>query len=263
MPETDLYRDHATWLHRLDPRAKLFGLVALLVGCLVFVHPAYVGALAATVLALSVAARALGNLWRMRLLLLLLWVFAGLLWSLFARGKTPLLTGWPLVVTRESALYGLGAGLRLATMVAAGLVFLSVTRVEEFALSLQRLGVPFVVTFAFSTAFRLVPTLLGSAASVVEAQRSRGLDLESGTVFSRLLRHVPLLVPTMVSAIRSIDLMAMALESRGFRASPRRTSLIQLRFRTRDWAALVLGLLLVAVCVWLRVQGLGIVHGIR
>jgi energy-coupling factor transport system permease protein len=263
VPETDLYCERATCVHRLDPRVKLFGVTALFVGCLLFVHPAYVAAIAALVLVFAGMARALGNLWRMRLLLTLLLVFAGLLWSLFARGRTPLVPGWPLLVTRESALYGLGAGLRLATMVAAGLAFLSVTRVEESALALQRLGVPFVVTFAFSTAFRLVPTLLGSAAAVIEAQRSRGLDLESGSLFSRLFRHVPLLVPTVASAIRMADLMAMALESRGFRAGPRRTSLIQLRFRIGDWAALGACFALVGVCAWLRWKGLGIVSGIR
>jgi len=263
MPATDLYVDRPTAMHRLDARVKLAGVGALFAACLSFTHPIYVGGLAGCVLLLAGAARAFGNLWRMRLLLVLLCLFAGLLWSVFVRGKTPLFPGWPAVVTRESALYGVGTGLRLATLVAAGLVFLAVTRVEEFALALQRLGIPFVITFAFSTAFRLVPTLLGSTATVVEAQRSRGLDLESGSTFSRLLRHLPLLVPVMVSAIRAIDLMAMALESRGFRAMPRRTSLIQLRMRGKDWVALVLCLGLAAGCIWLRTAGAGLVAGIR
>jgi len=263
MSAGDLYRDRPSLLHRLDPRTKLAGVLALFACCLTFVHPAYVAALAAVVLALAGLARGLGNLWRMRLLLALLCLFAGLLWAFFAHGKTPMFPGWPAVITWESALYGLGTGLRLATIAAAGLVFLTVTRVEEFALALQRLGVPFVITFAFSTAFRLVPTLLGSASTVVEAQRSRGLDLESGWIFSRLLRHLPLLVPVIVSAIRAGDLMAMALESRGFRATRRRTSLVQLRMRARDWLALAWCAAMTAACVWVRAKGLGIVGGLR
>ena len=230
--------------------------------CLAFSHPAYVALLAAWVLALAGVARALGNLWRARVLLALLCLFAGVLWSLFVGGTTPLLTVGPFSISDESALYGLGIGLRLATMVAAGMLFLSVTRVEEFALALQRLGIPFVITFAFSTAFRLVPTLLANAETIVEAQRSRGLDLESGSVVSRLLRHLPLLVPVMVSSIRSIDLMAMALESRGFRAAPRRTSLLQPRMRVGDWIAFLLCLVLVAGCAWVRAKGGGVVSGL-
>jgi len=97
---------------------------------------------------------------------------------------------------------------------------------------------------------------------VVEAQRSRGLDLESGFPLSRLLRHIPLLIPVIVSAIRSIDLMAMALESRGFRASARRTSLIQLRMRRADWIAVASCLSLLVLCIWLRAHGSGMVTGI-
>lgn len=263
MPATDLYLDRPTFVHRLDPRLKVAGLTALFVSCLAFTHPVYIAAAAFCVAILAASARSLSNLWRMRFLLVLLFVFSGLLWCLFTRGRTPLFPGWPSFISRESALYGLGTGLRLASMVAAGLVFVSVTRVEEFSLALQRLGVPFVITFAFTTAFRLVPALLASAGTVVEAQRSRGLDLESGSIFSRLLRHLPLLVPVMVSAIRNIDLMAMALESRGFRASPRRTSLIQLHMRGSDWIALLLCLGLVGGSLWLRLSGHGAVAGLR
>jgi energy-coupling factor transport system permease protein len=259
----ELYLERRSPLHRLDPRMKLAGLVAVFAICLAFTHPAFVAAAAGCVLLLAAVARALPNLWRMRLLLFLLGLFATLLWSLFARGQTPLLPGWRLPVTRESALFGLGMGLRLSTMAAAGLLFLSITRVEEFALALQRLGVPFVMTFALSTAFRLVPTLLSSAGAVIEAQRSRGLDLESGSALSRLVRHLPLLVPVTVSAIRTIDLMAMALESRGFRAQPRRTSLVHLRLRRGDWLALVLLLALAGLCVQLRLSGLGLVARVR
>lgn len=263
MSAVDLYQERDTPLHRLDPRVKLAGVTVFFLACLTFVHPAYVASISACVLLGAVAAHALGVLWRMRVLLVLLCLFAGLLWSLFAKGETPLRPGWPTWITRESALYGLGTGLRLATMVAAGLVFLAVTRVEEFALGLQRLGAPFVITFAFSTAFRLVPGFLASAATVVAAQRSRGLDLESGSLFRRLARYLPLLIPVMASAIRNTDLMAMALESRGFRAQPRRTSLIELHLRGRDWLALALLLALAAASLWLRLKGYGAVPGVR
>jgi energy-coupling factor transport system permease protein len=262
MSAADLYLDRSTALHGLDPRAKLAGVLALFLACLAFTHPAYVAVVAGSVLLLSWWARALSNLWRMRVLLALLLAFGGLLWSVFGRGRTPLFPGWPLIVTRESVLYGLGTGLRLTTMAGAGLLFLSVTRVEEFAAALQRLGVPFVVTFAFTMAFRLVPMLLASAATVVEAQRSRGLDLESGSFLARLLRHLPLLVPVMVSAIRNSDLMAMALESRGFRAGLRRTSLLWLHMRAGDWLALLVSVALIGASVWLRVTGHGLVSGV-
>jgi len=144
-------------------------------------------------------------------------------------------------------------------MVAAGLVFLSTTRVEEFTAALRRLGLPFPVSFAFSLAFRFVPTFADSAYTIIQAQKSRGLDLESGGILTRIRRHVPLLIPAVVGAVRTTDLLAMALESRGFGGSGRRTEYLELKARWQDF--LVSGLLLAAVtaAIWWRLAGHGAV----
>ena len=112
---------------------------------------------------------------------------------------------------------------------------------------------------AVSTAFRMVPTVLAGSASVVQAQKSRGLDLESGNIFARLRKHLPLLVPVFVNAIRTTDLLAMALESKGF-GSKRRTEYLPLRMKQWDWVALLLALGTAAAAVAARrVFGFGMV----
>ena len=63
---------------------------------------------------------------------------------------------------------------------ASGILFLSVTRIEEFAYALTRLGMPYKVGFTMTLAFRLVPVFVDAAATVVQAQRCRGLDFERG-----------------------------------------------------------------------------------
>lgn len=255
----DIYLHESTAIHRLDPRAKVFGLVAVFALLLCFNHPAYVAGLTLAVLALAMAAHALPNLGRLRALFLVLFLFSAALWPVFTRGQTELARFGPIVLTRESLLYGLAVGLRLDAMVAAGLIFLSTTRVEEFTAALRRLGVPFPVSFAFSLAFRFVPTFADSAYTIIQAQQSRGLDLESGNLLSRIRGHVPLLVPAIIGAVRSTDLLAMALESRGFGASTPRTDYLQLRARTAD--VVIVGLLLAAVIAALgwRLSGHGAV----
>jgi energy-coupling factor transport system permease protein len=123
-------------------------------------------------------------------------------------------------------------------MLVAGIVFLSTTSVEESTIGLVKLGVPYVMCFAFSTALRLVPTFAATGATVVEAQRSRGLELDSGSLWSRMKAYIPLMAPIFLVSIRNANLMAMALEARGFGASKKRTFYIQLRMRPGDWLAL-------------------------
>jgi len=255
--QASVYLDRHTWFHRLDSRAKMAALTSFFVIALAFNHPGCAVGGWVGVVVIAGASRSLGNLWRIRALLTLLFLFASVLWPLFVTGPTPLFRLGPLAMSRESLMYGLAVGVRLSAMVAAGMVFMSTTMVEEFAHGLRRLGVPFAMSFALAAAVRLVPTFLGSSASVVEAQKSRGLDLESGNIFARLRKHVPVLVPVFVTAIRGTDLTAMALESKGFGAHHRRTYYLELRMRAADWMLVVVALAAAAAAVWARLQGYG------
>jgi energy-coupling factor transport system permease protein len=78
------------------------------------------------------------------------------------------------VPTRAGFFFGLSTAVRLATFLAAGLVFLTTTRIEEVAYALGRVGVPHKVGFTMMLAFRLVPVFFDAALSVVQAQRCRG-----------------------------------------------------------------------------------------
>lgn len=253
MQQTSLYLDNKTFLHRLDPRAKMIATAAVFAVAMSYNHPAHAAAVAAVSLALAAWARCLENVRRVKTMLLLLALFSILLWPLFLKGGTPLVSLGPLRIGREPALYGLAMGLRLGSMLIAGMILISTTMVEEFAAGLRRFGMPFSVAFAFSTAFRLVPTFLGSSASVVQAQKARGLDLESGHIFSRLRKHIPLMVPIFINAVRTTDLLAMALESKGFGSSRRRTEYLDLHMRWADWAAIAICLLAAAAAVYSRV----------
>jgi len=259
MADTSLYLDRGTFLHRLDPRAKTAATLSLFIVAVAFNHPLQAAGVACAMILLAAWARCLKNVWRVRAVLVLLVVFSLVMWPLFLRQGTPLMAVGPVTIHTESVLYGLATGIRLCAMVMAGIVFLSSTMVEEFAAGLRRLGVPFPVAFAFSTAFRMVPTVLAGSASVVQAQKSRGLDLESGNIFARLRKHLPLLVPVFVNAIRTTDLLAMALESKGF-GSKRRTEYLPLRMKQWDWVALLLALGTAAAAVAARrVFGFGMV----
>ncbi len=252
-----LYLDCGTWAHRLDPRAKIVALLLLFTLCLCFNHPLYMGGVALGILAVAAWTRALPNLWRLRFILFLLFVFGSLMWPFFAQGPTPL-WGWgPLAISRESLLYGIAMGLRLASFVVTGLILLSTTRNEELTHGLIGLGIPHPVAFAFSTALRLIPTLAGAGATIIQAQVSRGLDLGSGNIFRRMGKFIPQAVPLFIYAIRYTNLLAIALESRGFSPGAKRTFYYELRMTRADWGVIILLSLLVAAALYLRL-GLGL-----
>jgi len=252
-----LYLDRDTFVHRLDPRTKMFLLLGTFVLAFLFVNPLYGLVVLAVVLLFGYAAKSLVNLKRIRFILVMIALVTVVLWSLFGTGQTPLF--W--IVEREALLYAMGVALRIDVTIIAGMIFLSTTRNEEIATGLVKLGIPYRFAFAVSTALRLVPTIAATGSTIGQAQRSRGLDLESGNLIQRVRKNTPLLIPVFVSTIRSTNVFSMALESKGFGASPERTYFLRLAMGRRDIVVLVVFALLLAAAVALRFAGYGGIEG--
>ena len=248
-----LYLDRNTWIHRLDPRTKIIGVLITFAICLCFNHPLYMAAISLSILLIAISAKALLNFWRLRFILILLIAFSTAMWPFFAKGPTSLWSLGPLQVSQESFLYGIAMGLRLATFVGTGLIFLSTTRNEELTNGLIRMGCPYSIAFALSTALRLVPTFAGAGATIIQAQVSRGLDLESGNIFSRVRKFIPQAVPLFIYAIRHTNLLAMALESKGFNPQSKRTLYYEPRMRGTDYFTLAFLMAIFAILLYVRV----------
>jgi energy-coupling factor transport system permease protein len=248
MPLT-LYVPGASPLHRLHPVTKLAGLLAFVVAAFVVDQPLLLLPLSAAVGVLLVPAGGLVNVRRLRVMFVLVFVFSIVVWTFFYRGH--------FAPSRGGFLYGLSTAIRLDTFLAAGILFLSVTRVEEVAYALGRLGVPYTVGFMLTLAFRLVPVFFDAALAVFEAQRCRGLEVARGGLLHRLRRYVPVIVPVLIGALRRADRMAMALELRGFNSGRPRTTWLRARAGARDLVAGTLAAATAAVYVVLWAAGIG------
>ena len=252
-----LYLDKGSLCHRLHPVTKIFSLLLLFTAAMVFNHPLYVLSLTGLVILIGGLSRSLSNLKAIRVLLILLLIFCTVLWPLFLKGSDLLWKLGPLSIYRESLLYAIAMGLRLDTMLISGMIFLSCTRIEEFTAGLSKLGMPFSLSFALSPAFRLVPTFAATTSTVLQAQKSRGLDLDSGWVLRRIKKHVPLLIPIFIYAIRNADLLAMALESKSFGLRKGRTYYREYRMTYADYLALASLVVLNGVCIAMRLNQMG------
>jgi len=111
------------------------------------------------------------------------------------------------------------------------------TGLESLLSPLAKLRVPVAVFAMMMTlALRFVPTLIEETDRIMSAQKSRGANLETGSLPQRVKAFVPVLVPLFVSAFRRAAELACAMESRCYTGEGRRTSLKQLKLRARDFA---------------------------
>ena len=112
------------------------------------------------------------------------------------------------------------------------------TGLEKLLSPLAKLRVPVAIFAMMMTlALRFVPTLIEETDRIMSAQKSRGANLETGSLLQRVKAFVPVLVPLFVSAFRRAAELACAMESRCYTGEGARTSLKQLKLQARDVAA--------------------------
>jgi energy-coupling factor transport system permease protein len=136
---------------------------------------------------------------------------------------------------------------RFFAIMSAFSFFFMTTSADDLGLALEQIHVPYSISFTFTTAVRLVPTMAIDAQTVVDAQRSRGLELDKGNFISRVRNYVPILIPLIISAIRRSVELAEALESRAFGATEKRTAIVTLKMHAGDYfviASAIAGLVL-------------------
>ncbi len=244
-----LYIHADTPLHRLHPLVKVVGVFCFFVAAFTAERPLQSLALGGLIAALWWLSSAMANAWRFRWLLTMVFFMTFLVWSLFFQSREPWLSWGPIHLGEDGVSFAFATACRLTAFFAAGLLFLSTTRVEEFADALRMMGVPAKLGFAMTLAFRLVPVFVDAALSVVQAQRCRGFDFDRGNWFQRVRHYLPVIVPVFIGALRRADLMAMALEARGFQRQGQRTSFRTYGLSGLDFAALLVSLTL--MIVWL------------
>lgn len=145
---------------------------------------------------------------------------------------------------------------RFIVLVGSFSIFFLTTSPDHLGLALEQTRIPYEFCFAFTTAVRFVPVLAEEAQKIVDAQKSRGLELEKGNFLKRIRNYIPILIPLIVSAIRRSLELAEAMESRAWGATDKRTNLYALMIKKADiiMVIITIGILLVAVYVRLFLQ---------
>ncbi len=111
--------------------------------------------------------------------------------------------------------------------------------IERLLKPLSKLGVQVhEIAMMMTIALRFIPTLLEETEKIMNAQKARGADFESGSVMNRIKALIPILVPLFVSAFRRAFDLAMAMESRCYHGGEGRTRMKVLKYSKYDYAAL-------------------------
>lgn len=249
-----------SFLHHLDPRAKIIGTMMFIVAIF----------FADSLLAYSiVTAFVVLNFIISRLPTKLILKSLRPLWIIivFTMGvhifTTPGDVVWQygiLHVTREGIYQGSRMTGRLIYLIVFSSLLTYTTSpivltdgIEHLLNPFRRIGVPaHELAMMMTIALRFIPTLLEETDRIMKAQTARGANFTSGSLWQRGKNMIPLLVPLFVSAFRRADDLATAMEARCYRGGEGRTRMNELSYTYRDGIAMTAVLLVTVVLATLR-----------
>ncbi len=231
----DFYVHRDSWLHQLDPRVKLWGMLLGFVTAFLLPHLWAQGALLLglhlILLFNHIPWVTLRRLWRqMALLVVLIMV----LQPFFTPSGDVLVAIGPLRLTVGGIVGAALLAVRalVITFIVGALLFTTDQRalVQAFV----RLGLPYTWGLTFSLTLRFLPATQQLFATVREAQAARGWVAE-GNLFRRFRDYLPVLIAVIIGTLRMSDRLTLALAARGLASAAPRTVWRDLRMRAADW----------------------------
>lgn len=233
-------------IHRLDPRIKfIVSCIIFVLGLLFIELPAIIILLVAQLplIFLAKIQKEWSSSFRGSLLLTFIIFFTNLIFGYMSNNFQ--LTSYILI-------YSISMSIRFITLMSSFSLFFLTTSPDDLSLALEQSHVPYEFCFAFTTAVRFVPVLANEAQTIMDAQKSRGLELEKGNFLKRIRNYVPILIPLIVGAIRRSLELAEAMESRAFGAKEQRTNLYVLKIKMADYVTLISSLAVLAMAIYIR-----------
>ncbi len=242
------YFPGASFLHRMDPRAKILLLVVYVVTLFLAQSvAAYLLLILSTALLIGLTRISLKFYLRGLKPLLFIMVFTALLNMLYSEGE-PLFEFWVFSVSTEGILKAVFMVIRIVMMVLVMSVLTYTTSPLLLTGGLERLLYPLSVlkvpvhdfAMMMTIALRFIPTLLEETEKIMNAQKARGADFESGSLVRRAKAMIPILIPLFVSAFRRAEELGVAMECRCYEGDTKaRTRFVEYRFTFRDLLALL------------------------
>jgi energy-coupling factor transport system permease protein len=255
------FRKVSSVIHILDPRVKFFFVCILFVMAILFTQLLALVVLFFIPLPFVFMARV--NLQWLRSLrgaaLLAVFIFGTnfIIGYFYPSSSIPNVDGAINTPMEYFALFERAAAmtLRFVVLIASFSVFFLTTSPDHLGLALQQSHVPYEFCFAFTTAVRFVPVLADEAQTIMDAQKARGLELESGNLIKRIRNYIPILIPLIVNAIRRSLELAEAMESRAWGASNKRTNLYKLNLKQADIILIMISvlMLILTLYIWLYI----------
>ena len=234
-------------LHRMDPRMKVILTAVFIV--LIFLANNFASmALVLAFLGITVALSRVPLKMILRGLkaIVIIVVFTSVLNLFYVQGGKTLVDFWIVHITTKGVYTALFMAIRIMALIISSSLLTYTTTPTNLTDGLERLLSPLRylrvpvhdIAMMMTIALRFIPTLIDEVGRIMNAQKDRGADLETGNLFQRAKALVPIFIPLFISAFRRAYDLAFAMDCRCYRGGEGRTRMKRMQLAFRDFGSL-------------------------
>ena len=247
-------------IHRMDPRAKICAMFAILIA--IFMPAGWLGyaiLFVAVTFVIILAKLSFVFIWKAVKPMLFMLVILLIINVLFLRTGDPLFTIGSFTVYTRAITQTLYIAGRLLLMVMITTCLTATTKPLDMTLGIEDLLKPLIkihvpaheIAMLISIALRFIPDLIDETQRIMKAQESRGVDLQEGKFKEKIMAILSLIVPLFVSAFQRAEDLANAMEARGYAPGRERTRYKVLKMQGKDIVLLLGANGLLLGLIWL------------
>ena len=174
----------------------------------------------------------------------------------------PLVEFWVFSITLDGIMRAVFMALRIALLIflSSSLTYTTTPNdltdaIESLLSPLKYIGLKNAVhtlAMMMTIALRFIPTLIEEIDKIMNAQKARGADIDSGNLVQRAKALIPIFIPLFVNSFRRAYELAFAMECRCYNGSNRRARMKKMKFSWRDAVASVFILAMLAGIILLN-----------
>ena len=256
------YYPSESLLHKVDPRMKLiltFAIIVVIFLCKSFLS---LGLIALTALAAVLLSKVPFKMVLKSLKpLVIILIFTAIL-NIFYTTGGKVYFAWKFIeITEKGVNTAVFTMIRIIVLVTISSLLTYTTTPTMLTDALERVLSPLKIfkikvhtlAMMMTLALRFIPTLIEEIDRIMNAQKARGADLESGGIIQRAKALVPIFIPLMVSAFRRAYELAFAMTCRCYTGGEGRTRMKQMKLKGIDYFALAACIAITAGVITLNI----------
>lgn len=173
---------------------------------------------------------------------------------------TELLSIWKIKITTGGLYFAIFTTIRILSLVVASSMLTFTTTPTRLSDAMESVFSPMKIlkinvhsiAMMMTIALRFIPTIIEEVDKIISAQKSRGADLESGSLIKRAKAMIPIFVPLFVNSFKRAYDLAFAMECRCYQGGEGRTKLNIMKVKQVDIIAIIIFIIMLPIIIILN-----------